>query len=173
MKSAAVLAAVAGLAFAGSANAQFSGPYAPGNWTFQNNGGDGSLIDNSPGSVTVIGNNNASGILTDTDLTIAALAGGTWSFDWSYFSLDTGTWDSAYYLLNGVETFIAANNSQGVGSVSIPVTGGDIIGFRVRSQDGAFGAGELTISNFSAPIPAPGSLALLGMGGLIAARRRR
>ncbi len=68
---------------------------------------------------------------------------------------------------------LAANNAQGGGSVSVPVAAGDIIGFRVFSVDGVFGPGTLSVSNFTAPVPAPGSLALLGMGGLIAARRRR
>ena len=171
MKSAAVLAGIAGLAFTGAASAQFTRPYDPANWTLTTTG-DGS-VDTSlaPASITVIGNNNSIG--GDTDYTIPSGGAGNFAFDWSYTSPDSGTYDSAYYLVNGVATFLAANNSQGFGSISVPVSSGDIIGFRVNSADGGFGAGSLTISNFSAPIPSPGSLALLGMGGILAARRRR
>ncbi len=170
MKISALIAAAGLLAVAGAANAQFSGPYAPGNWTFNANGGDGSAT-NDGSTLTLVGNDNGFGL--DTDYTIAAAAAGTWSFDWSYFSSDSGTFDTGGYLLNGVYTQLAANNSQGSGSVSIPVLAGDIIGYRVFSADGVFGPGTLTVKNFSAPVPAPASLALLGMGGLLAARRRR
>jgi hypothetical protein len=173
MKASSALAAIAGLAMSGAAFGQFSGVYAPGNWTLNANGGDGSVnTAGAPASIALIGNNNGTGPI-DTDYTIAAAAAGIWSFNWNYSSPDSGTYDSAYYLLNGVPTFLAFNNSQGSGNVSVPVGAGNIIGFRVSSFDGVFGAGTLTISNFSAPIPAPGSLALLGLGGLIGARRRR
>lgn len=171
MKISALIAAAGLLAVAGAANAQFSGPYAPGNWSFNANGGDGSAT-NDGSTLTLVGNDNGFGL--DTDYTIAAAAAGTWSFDWSYFSSDTGIFDSGGYLLNGVYTELANNAGTGSsGSVSVPVNAGDIIGYRVVSLDGAFGPGTLTVKNFSAPVPAPASLALLGMGGLVAARRRR
>ncbi len=175
MKTASVLTAAAGLALAAAANAQFSGPYAPGNWTFTNNGGDGSVnTAGAPASVQIIGDNGGAPGGQDTDFTIAAAASGTLSFNWLYNTVDTGTWDSAYYLVNGVETFLANNTTPGAsGAVSVPVLAGQIIGFRVRSGDGGIGAADMTITNFSAPIPGPGSLALLGLGGLVMARRRR
>lgn len=174
MKTAKVLTAVAGLAVTAAANAQFSGPYAPANWTTSLNGGNGSVnTAGAPASITVTGNDNGTGNI-NTDFTIAVVASGTWSFNWSYSAGDTGTWDSAYYLINGVQTFLAFNNSPILsGGVSVPVTAGNIIGFRMFSADGGIGASSVTITNFSAPIPGPGSLALLGLGGLVAARRRR
>jgi MYXO-CTERM domain-containing protein len=169
------LASAAGLALAGAAFGQFSGPYAPANWTFNANGGDGSVnTAGAPASIILTGNNNGSGPI-DTDYTIMAAAAGNLSFSWLYNTIDTGTYDSAYYLINGVETFLANNTTPGAaGAVGpIAVNAGDVIGFRVRSADGAFGAGELTVSNFVGPVPAPGALALAAFGGLVAARRRR
>lgn len=167
-----LIAAAALLAAAGAANAQFSGPYAPANWALNANGGDGSATNDGT-TLVLTGNDDGFGLGIDTDYTIAAAAAGTWAFDWKYFSSDSGTFDTGGYLLNGVYNQLAANNAQGGGSVSVPVAAGDIIGFRVFSVDGVFGPGTLSVSNFTAPVPAPGSLALLGMGGLIAARRRR
>ncbi len=162
------------VALSGAASAQFSGPYAPGNWAFNANTGDGSNTNDGT-TLVLTGNNNGTGFPTgiNTDYTIAAAGAGTFSFDWKYGSGDTGTWDSGGYLVNGVYTQLANNGSQGGGSVAVAVSAGDIIGFRVFSADGAFGAGVLSVTNFSGPIPAPGALALLGLGGLVAGRRRR
>lgn len=173
MKTARVMTAVAGLALTAAANAQFSGPYAPANWTTNVGAGFGSVnTAGAPGSIIVVGNDGGGGNI-NTDYTIAAAAGGNWSFSWSTTSGDTGTWDSAYYLLNGAESFLGNNVPASGGVGPIAVNAGDVIGFRVRSADGGIGALSLTISNFVAPVPGPGSLALLGMGGLAMARRRR
>lgn len=175
MKTVKVLSAAAGLAVGATAFGQgFSGAFAPGNWTFNANGGDGSVnTGGAPAAISITGNNNGNGLPTNTDFTIVSPVAGMWSFSWTYDSPDSGTWDSAYYLLNGVETFLADNNIVPTGGAvaNVAVNAGDTIGFRVRSADGAFGAGTLGISNFV--IPAPGSLALLGLGGLLASRRRR
>jgi hypothetical protein len=172
MKISAIVAAAGLLAVAGAANAQFSGPYAPANWTLNPNAGNGTA-SNDGTTLVLTGTDGANTGGQNTDYTIAAIASGTWSFDWKYSSTDVGTFDTGGYLLNGVYTQLAANNSQGGGSASIPVLAGDIIGYRVFSADGIFGEGVLSVTNFKAPIPAPASLALLGMGGLVAARRRR
>jgi MYXO-CTERM domain-containing protein len=166
-----MMAAAGLLAIAGAANAQFSGPYDHSNWALNANGGDGSAVT-SPTTLDLTGN-DAGGSFIATDYTIAAAGTGLFSFDWKYSSGDTGTYDTGGYLINGVYTVLAANNSQGGGSVSVAVNAGDIIGFRVESADGAFGPGLLNVGNFSGPVPAPGALALLGLGGLVAGRRRR
>lgn len=170
MKQTAVLCAVAGLAAA--ANAQFSGVYDPANWTLNSNGGDGHIINNAPASVTVVGN-DAGGSNISTDFTINVPASGTWSFDWNYFSSDTGDWDSGGYILNGTPVQLADNNTQGSGHLDIAVNAGDQIGYYVFSRDGGLGPGNLEITNFSAPIPTPGAVALVGLGGLIGLRRNR
>jgi hypothetical protein len=161
-------AGVAAVAMPAAAKADFSGYYAPSHWTLTNTNGGSGFVDTSgaPASIVLHGSDNQSGQSTDTDFTIAAGGSGTFSFHWSYFSVDSGTFDSAYVLLNGVATFLAANNSQGMGNFTTAVTAGEIIGFRVHSVDNFAGDGELTVSNFSAPVPEGSTLSLLALGAL-------
>jgi hypothetical protein len=160
------LAALA--AIPATAKADFSGYYDPAHWTLTNTGDGNGFVDTSgaPAQIVLHGGSSQSGNPSDTDFTIAAGGSGTFSFHWSYFSTDTGSFDSAYVLLNGVATFLAANNSQGSGDFATPVTAGEIIGFRVHSVDNFFGDGELTVSNLSAPVPEGSTLSLLALGAL-------
>jgi hypothetical protein len=164
----ATMAAVA-IPAAAKADDNFSGYYAPPNWTFQNTGGstDG-FVDTSgaPASIRLVGGNSGSGTLGDTNFTIAAAASGTLTFHWSYFSIDSGPFDAAYFLLNGAPTFLADNGHQGSGDFSIALTSGNVFGFRVESLDNVAGPGELTISNFNAPVPEGSTLSLLALGAL-------
>ena len=170
-------AGLAAVAMPGAAKADFSGYYAPGNWTLTNTGDSNGFVDTSgaPASITLHGGSSQSGNPGDTDFTIATAAAGPLSFHWSYFSTDTGTYDSAYFLLNGKPTFLADNGSQGSGDFSIALSNGDILGFRVHTADNLFGDGELTISEFSAPVPEGSTLALLALGavGVAMVTRRR
>jgi len=174
--------ATAGLAVASIpavAKADFSGPYAPANWTFGNTGGStNGMVDTSgaPASITLTGGSSGSGSSGTTNFTIAAVASGTLNFHWSYSSSDSGSYDIGNFLLNGNPTFLAANNSQGSGDFSIALNAGDVFGFQVFSADNLFGAGILTISNFSAPVPEPATIALFALGaagvGLLLRRRK-
>lgn len=172
------------LAAPAMASADFVGPYAVTNWTLTLDNSDGTVdTANAPVSIEIIGPDNNTGNPGSTDFTIASAGTGTWSFDWEYTSEDTNGFDGAGWLLNGVYTEVADNASQGTGSESIAVALGDSIGFRVRSRDGALGAGFFTISDFEAPVgvippsgvPAPSTLSLLALGaaGLGMARQRR
>jgi hypothetical protein len=168
-----------------AAHAGFIGYYDPTNWTLTAAPGDGSVdTSGAPSSITVIGANNGIGIGNfvnyNTDYTITAAATGTWTFDWSYTSLDSPGYDWGGYLLNGVFTQLASS-SPNSGNVSIAVSSGDVIGFEVGCSDCVIQPGNLAISNFSAPssgasaAPEPSSLALMALGasGIVAARRRR
>lgn len=171
-------ATIAAVALPAAAKADFSGYYDPSHWTLTNTGGStNGFVDTSgaPASITLHGGSSQSGTPGDTDFTIASAATGLVSFNWSYFSTDTGTFDSAYFLLNGKPTFLADNGHQGSGTFSMAVSGGDIFGFRVHSVDNLFGDGELTVSSFNAPVPEGSTLSLLALGalGVTAVMRRR
>jgi hypothetical protein len=141
--------------------------YSPANWTVTDANGHGGFIDASgaPGSVRIVGPDDGSGEYGEIDFTIAVQADGTVSFDWSYFSSGTPGYDRAFYV-NGIAFSLLGASDGDSGSVSIPVNAGDLIGWRVASSDSILGAGELTISNFSAPalaIPEPRTGALLAI----------
>ena len=154
----------------------FTGPYAPGNWTFTNtpSGTSGSLnTSGAPASITLISGN--SGVAGNTDLLISALGTGTWSFSWSYSTADWDWgWDPAYYGLNGSYTAL-----HGSGSANLSIAAGDVIGYRIGTSDGSFGSGSLTIRDFAAPddtaVPEPSTLSLLALGaaGLLVYRLRQ
>ena len=170
-------ATIAAVAIPAAAKADFSGYYAPSHWTLTNTGDSNGFADTTgaPASITLHGGSSQSGNPGDTDFTIAAAASGAVSFNWSYFSTDTGTFDSAYFLLNGTPTFLADNGHQGSGTFSTAVTAGNIFGFRVHTADNLFGDGELTVSSFTAPVPEGSTLSLLALGalGVTVVMRRR
>jgi hypothetical protein len=182
------------LSSAQTARADFSGAYAPGNWTLFNSTapsvppggfvtGNGSVnTAGAPVFITLNGSNGSGQVGSNgpdigginTDYTIAAVASGTWSFDWSYVTEDSPGFDPSYYLLNGVKTFLSEGPGTPVaGSVSIAVNAGDVIGWRIWTADNLFGPAHLTITNFVAPVPAPGALALLGLAAVSGRSRRR
>ena len=157
----------------------FAGDYAPANWIFNANGGDGSVNTTGvPSSITLRGNNDGVSSNIFTDYTTTATAGGPVKFDWAYSSTDSGNYDSFGYLLNGIYNQLADNASQGSGTTTFNLAGGDTFGFSVFSLDGQFDPGIATISNFSAPIPSsapasvPGPLPILGVGAAFAYSRR-
>lgn len=160
---------------AGAAQAAFIGPYAVGNWTTNSTGGGSVDTSGAPASITVVGPDTGSDTFRQIDFTIAAVADGIWSFDWSYSSTDSPTFDGAGWLLNGAFSLLANVNGSSGSSGAINVQTGDVIGFRGYATDDAFGPGFLTVTNFDAPVPEPTALSLfaLGAAGLAAAKRRR
>ncbi len=162
---------------AGVAQADFTGYYDHSNWTFAT-GSDAAVTGATSTFLEITGaNGNFADVAT---YTIAAQASGLVSFHFNYSSSDTGNWDNAGFYLNG--SLIQLVNNAGQGSsftFSTTVNAGDIIGFFVRSVDGAFGPGILQVDNFVGPttvIPEPSAALLLALGtvgGTLAMRRRR
>jgi len=110
------------------------------------------LFGVSPSTFTVltISSDNGSGAEGFTDLNVPVLADENISFDWSYTTNDGPGFDSFGYTINGVYTMLTnpggANNQSG--SAVVPLTTGQVFGFRSQSDDGFFGPATTTISNF-------------------------
>ena len=185
-----------------SAWADFSGPYAPANWTTTLTGtppaGGGSVdASGAPAAITLNGGNVDCTSGTGTcllDFTIAVPAAGTVSFDWAYQTTDSGGsfWDLFLVLDNGTALQLSddAGADTQTGSYSFAVTAGQVVGFRLDCTDCTSGAATVTISNFSGPLAAPpaaavqpvptlefyglaGLMALLGWVGASRLRRQR
>jgi hypothetical protein len=180
------------LVLAPQAKAGLIGYYSFGNWTVTNNdiGGNqcGSVActngfaEPADGGLSAVltGGNSGSAIPGTTDLVIQAIGTGLVQFQYSYFSLDTvalcgSPCDLAGYLINGTFTALADDINQQPGTTSaFAVTAGDVFGFRVETADNLGEPGILTVTDFSAPVPEPGttSLILVAAAAMVAARVR-
>lgn len=170
MKKTTVLALIAGVALASTASASgFTGDYAPANWTFQTNQ-NGFVAQHDASTLVLVGPDNGSFAFGFSDIFVVVPQSGSISFDWSYTSNDDPGFDAGFYIANSF--FFLSDTDGQSGSVSgVTVNVGDLFGFSVETIDSLFGPGVLTITNFSY-VPAPGSLAILGLAGLAARRRR-
>jgi hypothetical protein len=163
----------------GSAKANFIGPYDVANWTAVQNYDATVNIAGAPATIVLTGANDrgatAGGAPDDLDFTIATVSGSIVQFDWTYTSADVDDWDWSAFLLDGVETVLANNAAQPAGGTFVlPLLAGEVFGFRVHSEDRGYGAGVLTITNFTvSPEPGSGVLLLGGLIGLAASGSKR
>jgi len=151
------------------ASASFIGGYDPAHFTLRNTNADG-FVDTSliPLSIILTGGNTGSGLAGTTDYTAFAAAAGFVTFNFAFSTLDIPGFDDAGFLLNGSFTSLATLDGQS-GSRSFGVTSGQVFGFRMETSDNQGEPGKLTISNFSAPVPEPGTAFLfLGLGVFLA-----
>jgi hypothetical protein len=175
------LLAFVGLAAMASnpAKADFSGPYAPANWTTSLAGtpaGGGGSVDTSgaPASITLNGGDaGCSGGPCTMQYTITVPGSGPLTFDWNYSTTDIdGPGFDLFLVINGAATTQLSNdagaNDQN-GSESITVTAGDTIGFMLDCTDCEEGAATVSISNFNGPTAstAPTSIPTLSEWGMI------
>ena len=147
------------------ARAGFIGLYDPSNFVLTNTNADGSLAVLDSNTIQLTGGNNGSDQPGTTDFLILAPATGLVSFDWSYSSLDTPTFDDAGYIINAIYTQLADTDGE-VGQVAFQVSMGDSFGFRAGTDDNTGEPGILTVTNFEAPgtaspVPEPGGLPLM------------
>jgi len=156
------------------ARADFLGDYAPKAFTLTNVGGGVDLLGNSTANgsalfsnlntLVLTGTNDGSGIPGYTDLTVSAAFPGLFQFSYQFTTLDDPQYEYAGYLVGGNFVQLAGidPNLPTSGFVSVPVSKGQLFGFRAGSVDSQGGLpAVLTITDFAAPVPEPGTFALL------------
>ncbi|MDN5210671.1 T9SS type A sorting domain-containing protein [Fulvivirgaceae bacterium BMA12] len=152
MKSLAVMLTGLFLPLSQGAYAQFTGDFAPENWTFSKENADASIdLSQIPNAIIIKGGND--GEEGNTDYTITFTQAGDIKFAWTFFSTDVdgASFDPSGYVLNDV--FTALTDPGGPpdqsGVASVTVADGDVFAFRVYTTDGVAGPGILTIDNFT------------------------
>lgn len=125
-------------------------------WTFNTTGG-GSVAD-VEGGWTLTGPNDGGGGNTATYTAIAEEAT-VYSALWLYETTDSAHFDRPFFVLNGVQTWLAPfDGTQFLqGSIQIELQAGDIYGWGMFATDSCCGAGVLTVTDpaYVAPSPTP------------------
>jgi hypothetical protein len=178
--------ALASLACIGSAHADFSGAYAPANWSLTNsNGGNGSVL--ATASTLTLTSSDLTGQAVDLtpsllSYDIAVAGDSAISFHWSYATTDdSSSYDTFSYVVNGVATQLSTDGLTAFdpqsGNASVVVAGGQHFAFTMFSNDSFGGPATSTITGFNvSAVPEPDTLALMlaGLGVVgVAARRSR
>jgi hypothetical protein len=140
--------------------------YAPENWATEPSSHGGSInTAGAPETIVIEGPNGNIAAPDQIGFLITIPVAGNLEFDWLYTSIDSPPWDAAYFV-NNTEFPLGNTNGQS-GHIAVPVNAGDTIGWRVKSLDSIFGAGVLTINNFSAPAPGFAAVPEPATGGLV------
>ena len=134
----------------------FSGEFAPANWFFDADGGDGSVdVSGAPASIQVIGSDSQANVENNTTycITIPGSNDGVLNFTWNYetFDADGPEWDQLGYIVNGGIVQLTDDSGANVqsGSVSILINAGDQFCYLMRSVDQLFGEAVSVFSSFS------------------------
>ncbi len=149
----------------------FSQAYAPANWTISLNGGAGSVnTSGAPGSITMVSSNAGSGNTIVTEFRITAIASGVMSYHYLYSSVDEFLLESFSLYVNGSFVLGSQISTPGEGNFTTPVSlnAGDLIQFRMKTDDDMGGAATIVISSFSPPggvwVNPPAEINLKGNG---------
>ena len=154
-----------------------------GNWTFSNVAGTVSGFTNQVSTsastldLLALSYSFPSTDWTYVDITLPIASAGTVSFDYNFPNFGSAG-AFAGYTTNG-STWTPFSASSG-STFTIPVSPGDVFGFRIGDNYLSGPSSSVSISNISfAAVPEPGSFGLvagvasLGYVGLVATRRRR
>lgn len=133
------------------AAAQFSGLFAPGNWTLDNENADGSVnTSGAPTSISLTSGNSGSGGEGATTWSRLAPTNGRVAFAWNFTTNDgAGVYDPFGYVANGAFAQLTSDAlGAQVGTSGFSILSGQQMGFRARTIDNAQGASTTTVSNF-------------------------
>ena len=170
-----------GFALAPQARASFIDYYDFSNFTVSSTSDGFAFTPDAGVTLEVIGGNDGSGVPGTTTALITAPTSGTVQFNYQYNSLDSPTFDSAGYVLNGVFSQFADTDGEN-GAISFAVNSGDSFGFEVWTADNTGEPGILAVTNFNAPegantsVPEPGTVSLFllaAIAGALYLRARR
>lgn len=145
------------MAMSSMVHAQFSGTYAPSNWTISHSNSANSTatqfgsvdISLAPASIVINGSDGGSGSISTIRYSIPITQAGTVSFNYSINNSDGPDWD--YFFWGTDNTVIGSLGNSVSGMVNIPVSAGQTLVLGVSSVDDIGGNLRATISNFSAP----------------------
>jgi len=137
-----------------NARADFSGSFAPGNWSPTGSwAGNTSTLTSS--TMTIIGPDGTSGGSVSLYKITIPSGVSTISFTCNYISFDSAdpSYDPGEYINNGAPTTLIKSGSRNTNydcsKSNVSVTSGTIFTFQVRTTDGCCGGATMTISNFT------------------------
>lgn len=175
-----VLALAMFLAFGGVAQAvttiqDFTGDFAPANWTVIGSGNSGSVTLGTELFGFIFYSGGAAGF---QGVEMNAPGAYNISFDWQYWSYTSGidASNQTPYYASGSWNSLATSGTLLDGAVNFDISAGDRIGWKIDSPVTTSGRSSLEISNFRAtPVPIPSAVYLLGSGviALIGLKRRK
>lgn len=148
-----VLAFSVMLLFAALSHAQFSGAFAPANWTITSSNSNGTILTTgAPASITMVSSDGNVGAGWH-DWNIVVPQTGQITFSWTYNTVDLPQYDYGQYLINGTAYMFNGFNlfgstSQASTQPCINVMQGQIFTFRIYSVDNVEGPATVIINNF-------------------------
>jgi hypothetical protein len=139
-------------------SAQFSGNYAPANWTttwtdaINTNGSVD--VSGAPASITLTGDDDCGGPGNNLEYSITMPFCGSISFNYVWTNLDAFGDEELYIFVNGTQ--VAYENTSNFGTFTSPsMQVGDVFRIQIASYSECDGAASLTMTNFSAPTSGP------------------
>jgi hypothetical protein len=148
------------------AHAQFSGSFAPGQFTLIDTNSNGSIVFAGIDTMTITGTDGMGGYGVNL-AAVRIAATGTINITYEVTQIDGagpgGHYDEFGYQLNGVYTPVEYD--LGIGGASIPVSANDSFAFYVSSTDNAAGGLNIFVYGFSFSPATPLPLDLISFTG--------
>jgi hypothetical protein len=137
-----------------NAQSGFVGDMASTNWTLYQDPGSTGTVNFTPTTLTMTSSNGLTFSFYQNLVYLYAPVSGNYSFHWMHTTADNHLYDDASYYLNGFYFSLTESMVQSAasGDVSFYAEAGTMIGFTVFTNDDAYGASTLVISNYTWPV---------------------